>query len=448
MSTRRLAAAVCLAGLLLVAGPSLASAQETAPAPSVSDVASGQPLTPNTGGSSSSPAPAAATPGAAPSATAAPAPAVDLNPLDHIKPDQLLGLFSGMLAGLFGRLLDAARDGLIQFINDTDLLRQTPPAWVQNNQGATTLEAAMRQMANASLALIVFWLGLTIATRPWLGTHRLALNPLDDLPRLLFAAVLANSAQLLMAQAITLANSISVWIWNVSVGDTNTLVDLLQRFARPDQTLLLIALGVLFLLVCLWVYLKHAARVALLIVLFVVAPLAMVCWVLPQTQHLFRAWHQLFWSRLGAQLVSSIALKLALSFAITAGNSPVAALITLGLLLVAAQAPELLGLTSGGLGLTSVLQTVVLARAATAMPATAAAATVATTATRSVAVTATTATTHSGSSRVASRPTAVAGGYSGTGGGIAATVKNTGRGGRRPATDKASGAQRGVEESP
>jgi hypothetical protein len=374
----------------------------------------------------------------------APAPAVDNNPLDHIKPDQLLDLFSGMLAGLFGKLLAAARDSLISFINDTDLLRQTPPTWVQNNQGVTTLEAAMRQMANASLALMVFWLGLTIATRLWIGTHGLGLNPLDDLPRLLFAAILANSAQLWVSQAITLANVLSVWIWNISVGDASTLVDLLQRFARPDQTLLLIALGLLFLLVCLWVYLKHAARVALLIVLFVVAPLAMVCWVPPQTQHLFRAWHQLFWSRLGAQLVSSIALKLALSFAITAGDSPVAALITLGLLLVAAQAPELLGLTSGGMGLGSVLQTVVLSRAMLTTPATAAIATVASTASRAASTTA--ATSAAGAGGLAPRPTGISGAYSGSGGGTAATSKNTGRGGRRPATDKGSGLM-GSEES-
>jgi hypothetical protein len=374
-----------MTALLLMAGSTVVLAQEAAP--SVLDLASGEPIAPIAGSSSSS---------SASSDTAAPAPpapssstlSVDLNPLDHIKPDQLLDLFSGMLSGLFGKLLTATRDSLIQFINDTDLLRQTPPTWVQNNQGATTLEAAMRQVANASLALIVFWLGLTIATRPWIGTHGLGLNPLDDLPRLLFAGILANSAQLRMSQAITLANALSVWIWNVSVGDTNTLVDLVQRFARPDQTLLLIALGVLFLLVCLWVYLKHAARVALLIVLFVVAPLAMVCWVLPQTQHLFRAWHQLFWSRLGAQLVSTVALKLALSFAITAGDSPVAALITLGLLLVAAQAPELLGLTSGGMGLGSVLQTVVLSRAMLATLATAAIATVASTASRAASTTA------------------------------------------------------------
>jgi hypothetical protein len=430
----RLLAAICLAVPLLVAGHSMVLAQEAAP--SVSDIVSGQPIASNNGDGSSSSTSSAATP--APSSSPAPAPAVDPNPLDHIKPDQLLDVFSGMLSGLFGKVLAAARDILIQFINDTDLLRQTPPTWVQNNQGVTTLESAMRQVADASLALIVFWLGLTIATRPLLGGHGLGLNPLDDLPRLLFATILANSAQLWMSQAITVTNALSVWIWNISVGDTNTLVDLLQRFARPDQTLLLIVLGVLFLLVCLWVYLKHAARVALLIVLFVVAPLAMVCWVLPQTQHLFRAWHQLLWSRLGAQLVSSVALKLALSFAITAGDSPVAALITLGLLLVAAQAPELLGLTSGGMGLGSVLQTVVLSRAMLAMPATAALATVASTASRTAATTATT-------GSVAPRPTAISGAYSGSGGGTAATSKNTGRGGRRPATDKGSGSTGGEE---
>jgi hypothetical protein len=433
---------LCLVALLLVAGPSLALAEETAP--SVSDVANGQPITSNTN-SSPSAASSAATPAATPSSSPSPAPAVDTNPLDHIKPDQLLDLLSGMLTGLFGKLLSAARDSLIQFINDTDLLRQTPPTWVQNNQSVTTLVAAMRQVANASLALIVFWLGLTIATRPWIGAHGLGLNPLEDLPRLLFAAILANSAQLWMSQAITLANQLSIWIWNVSVGDTQTLTNLLQRFARMDQSLLLVGLGVLFLLVCLWVYVKHAARVALLIVLFVVAPLAMACWVLPQTQHLFRAWHQLFWSRLSAQLVSSVALKLALSFAITAGDSPVATLITLGLLMIAAQAPELLGLTSGGMGLGSLLQTVVLSRAMLATPATAAIATVASTASRTAATTATSSVARTGG--VAPRPTAISGAYSGTGGGTAATSKNSGRGGRRPATDKGTGSAPGGEET-
>ncbi len=437
MRTRHLITAFWMASALLLAGSSLALAQEAAP--SVSDVTSGPAITSNTGVPPSSTSSVSSTPvAAAPSTSPAPAPAVDTNPLDHIKADQLLDLFSGMLTGLFGNLLNAARDSLIQFINDTDLLRQTPPTWVQNNAGVTTLEAAMRQVANASLALIVFWLGLTIATRPLLGTHGLGLNPVEDLPRLLFAALLANSAQIWMPQAITLANGLSVWIWNVSVGDTQTLTDLLQRLARMDQSLLLVGLGLLFLLVCLWVYLKHAGRVVLLIVLFVVAPLAMVCWVLPQTQHLFRAWHQLFWSRLGAQLVSSVALKLALSFAVTAGDSPVAALITLGLLLVAAQAPELLGLTSGGMGLSSVLQTVVLSRAMLATPATAAAST------RSATAAAT-----SGGARtagIAPRPTAVAGTSSGSGGGTAASSKSTGRGGRRPATDKSTGTQADGEE--
>jgi hypothetical protein len=191
-----------LAALLLVAGPSPVLAQETVP--SVSDVANGQPITSNNGAGSSSSTSSTATPAASPSSSSAPAPAVDLNPLDHIKPDQLVSLFSGMLTGLFGNLLNAARDSLIQFINDTDLLRQTPPTWVQNNQGVTTLEAAMRQVANASLALILFWLGLTIATRPLLSGQGLGLNPLHDLPRLLFAAVLADSAQLWMRPCLEL----------------------------------------------------------------------------------------------------------------------------------------------------------------------------------------------------------------------------------------------------
>ena len=155
-----------------------------------------------------------------------------------------------------------------------------------------------------------------------------------------------------------------------------------------------------------------------------------------QTQSLFRAWHQLFWSRLAAQLVAVVALKLALAFAITAGDSPVAVLITLCLLLVAASAPEMLGLTSGGLSLGSVLLTATsLARA---LPAPAAPA--ARLATSAASAAGGAAAPAAARVRTPGSGVPVSGQAHGTGSGAAASRR--GRGGRTPVTNKADGGTR------
>jgi len=434
--TVTLVTALTLVTLLLASsGTPAAAAQQVAPPiplPKPPDILTGPPISP-----APRPADGQASAPISPSSTQPPAqettapPPTQTNPLAQINPGQLLSLFSGLLVGLFNQLLAGARDGLAQLIGDTDLIRQTPARWVWDNAAVSTLETALRTVANGTLALILFWLGLTLATRPFLGDA--GASPLAGVPRLLLALVLANSAHVWMPQAITLLNAVCVWIWSVAVADSTTLTDLLGRVVRPDQAFLLAILSLLCLLVILWLYLKNALRLALLVVLYVLSPLAQVCWVLPQTQGLFRAWHQLFWSRLAAQLVAVVALKLALAFVITAGDSPVAVLITLCLLLVAASAPEMLGLTSGGLSLGSVMQVALMARAV-GNPASAAttAATAAGTAGRAAPSAPAAARVRNPGSGVP-----VSGQAHGTGSGSAASRR--GRGGRSSATNKADG---------
>ncbi len=412
LSTVTTVTTIALLTLMLAGQVTPASAQQVAPPvplPKPSDILTGPP----TSQSSSLTSPSSTQP-QSPETTAPPP--TPTNPLAQINPGQLLTLFSGLLVGLFNQLLSGARDGLAQVIADTDLVRQTPARWVWGNTAVSTLEAALRTVANGALALILFWHGLTLATRPFLGDA--GPSPLAGFPRLLLALVLANAAHVWMPQAITLLNAVCVWVWSVSVADSNTLADLLNRVVRLDQAFLLALLSLLCLLVIIWLYLKHALRLALLVVLYVLSPVAQVCWVLPQTQSLFRAWHQLFWSRLAAQLVAVVALKLALAFAITAGDSPVAVLLTLCLLLVAASAPEMLGLTSGGLSLGSVLLTATSLARALPAPAAPAAARV----------------------RTPGSGVPVSGQAHGTGSGSAASRR--GRGGRTPVTNKADGGTR------
>ena len=178
-----------------------------------------------------------------------------------------------------------------------------------------------------------------------------------------------------------------------------------------------------------------AARMAMLMVLLVLAPAAQMCWALPQTRGLADRWHARFWTTLYAQVVVTLALKLAWGFAGSAGSNPIALLITICLLFLAANSPELLAGGAARLGLSSLVEAGFLiarptggASAAVAGGAAAVAAPGAGASTPSVAA--------ASVPRVMASPIAVSGQSSGTGGGSAAETKTPGfgRGGRTAAS--------------
>jgi len=248
------------------------------------------------------------------------------------------------------------------------------------------------------------------------------------IPRLVLGAGLANSAAHWTALAIDLNNAACA---NFLATNSGSLSDLLAGFPIFDHTWLLAVLLVAFLLVWLWLFLKMAARMAMLMVLLVLAPAAQMCWALPQTRGLADRWHARFWTTLYAQVVVTVALKLAWGFAGSAGSNPIALLITICLLFLAANSPELLAGSAGRLGLASLVEAgFLIARATGGAPAAAAGPAVAA-APRGVGAN-TPGVAAASVPRVMASPIAVSGQSSGTGGGAAAETKTTGfgRGGR------------------
>jgi len=172
-----------------------------------------------------------------------------------------------------------------------------------------------------------------------------------------------------------------------------------------------------------------AGRMAMLMVLLVLAPAAQMCWILPQTRGLADRWHGKFWSTLYAQVVVTVALKLAWGFAGSVGVNPITLLITICLLFLAANSPELLAGGAGRVGLGSLVEAGLLAARTSGLGAGAAAgggaARVAAASTSASPMAA------DGVPRVAAVPNTVSAAASGTGGGAAATNKGGyGRGGR------------------
>jgi len=277
----------------------------------------------------------------------------------------------------------------------------------------------------------------------------------EAIPRLILGAGLANSAAHWTALAIDLNNAACAQLLSANSG---SLADLFTRIPTFDNTWLIALLLVAFLLVWAWLYLKMAGRMAMLMVLLVLAPAAQMCWVLPQTRGLADRWHAKFWPTLYAQVVVTAALKLAWGFAGANDTNPVTLLISLCLLLLAANSPELLAGGIARVGLGGLVETAMLAtRLVPAAGAAGSAARAAGSATSAVGATAGQAATSTVSAqsvpRVSASPIGVSGQNGGTGGGVAAESRGFGRGGRPASsptagdgtavTRKASGADRG-----
>jgi hypothetical protein len=365
--------------------------------------------------------------------------------------DQANGLFDGFLLHGFEQATDGVRQGLQRLVDDANLVTNTAADWTYRQSTVVALQHAVQVMSNAMLALLIFWMGLNVLLHPQLGGSYLEVH--EAIPRLVLAAGLANSAGHWTALAIDFNNAACAQLLSASSG---SLPDLFSHFPVLDHTWLIALLLVAFLLVWAWLYLKMAGRMALLMVLLVLAPAAQLCWVLPQTRGLADRWHGSFWTTLYAQIVVTAALKLAWGFAGANDSNPVTLLITLCLLLLAANSPDLLAGGVARVGLTGLVEAALLAgRLLPAAPAAAAAGLAA--GAGAAAGAGGPAVPAAAVPRVLASPLGVSGQSSGTGGGSAAHAKGFGRGGRPATTDstgdgtavsnKASGFGRGGTEA-
>ena len=143
-----------------------------------------------------------------------------------------------------------------------------------------------------------------MARRP-LGDVHLEASAL--LPRLAVGALLANTSLWWTALAVDLNNGLCAL---VGLGnpfpDWNRLTALDQASTDGIAVLVYAVVGVLLVL-------QQAGRLALVDLLLAVAPLALLCWVLPQTQRWAALWSTTFARTVYVQFLQAAALKLGAS---------------------------------------------------------------------------------------------------------------------------------------
>ena len=243
---------------------------------------------------------------------------------------------------------------------NSNFLLGTPPAFTFQNPGIRLLYFDVSlPIALGLIALIVAWGGISLMVRPHLGLSSYHLM-IDLFPRLLLGVGMAVFG-LTTVQSTTqptgwlsglieftnaLDQAIPNPVFTTSAGDWPDLVGhptaagiVFAAFAAGSALLLLFILGQLLL------------RVAVIDLLIVSAPLAMMCWILPETQRWTELWTRTFAGMLLVQPIQLLALNVGAYVAISTLFNPVSptpaslilqAALQLAILVVVARLPRLM----------------------------------------------------------------------------------------------------------
>jgi hypothetical protein len=211
--------------------------------------------------------------------------------------DEVNRIVAGFLSGLIGGIGSA----FTALPNDVDFVLRTPEKLSYQNATIQQFAGATRTLANGVLGVVVMVAGYNVIFRPYLGSSYAGAREL--LPRLLLGAILINTASWWTRLAIDVNNALCAFF---GAGPPPNLTDSLARSMLPTELLV----GLIYVVMGLLLVLQQLMRLALVDALIILAPLAAVCWILPQTNSWGRLWGTLFIGTVFAQAVQVLTLRL------------------------------------------------------------------------------------------------------------------------------------------
>ncbi|GAB3521017.1 hypothetical protein GCM10027575_49580 [Phytohabitans suffuscus] len=171
-------------------------------------------------------------------------------------------------------------------------------------------------VANAVFVLFIVVAGIIVTSRETLQT---SYGLKEIAPRLAVAGVLMNTSLLLTGKAIELANAITAEIAGQGVDGHAAAAALTQALgeARNGNSFLLTLMVLGVLVMAIVVVFTFVLRIAFLAILLGIAPLALLCHALPQTEPLAFTWWRGLTACLGIQVGQAVVLLGALRMFLT-----------------------------------------------------------------------------------------------------------------------------------
>ena len=167
-------------------------------------------------------------------------------------------------------------------------------------------------IANALVVLLVLAGGAVVMSHETLQTRYAAK---DIAPRVVVAVIAANASLALVGLAIPVANALSAALLGNGVNPSQATAAMRQLVVTPLGAggIFLVLLGLVAAVLAVVLLATYVIRVALLVLLVAVAPLALIGHALPQTEGAARLWWRaiagLFAIQLGQSLVLICALR-------------------------------------------------------------------------------------------------------------------------------------------
>ena len=214
-------------------------------------------------------------------------------------------LFNAALVGLGRQATEPLLEALHALLGDSDLISQTPARLSYDNDMVKQLWTTLRGVANSGLAVVAVWGGVNLIVNPHVRApyH----GALELVPRLLVGAVLVNSSLNWGRLAIDANNALCVALGGAGAA--------LPRWGQvlgsePGQILMSL-IGILIYAVMSSLLLgQMLMRLALVDALLVVSPIALLCWVVPQTYGWARLWFTTFFGTVFVQFLQVAVLQL------------------------------------------------------------------------------------------------------------------------------------------
>src|SRR6266568_7146926 len=225
---------------------------------------------------------------------------------------------TSILTDFLSGLANDFGEAIVGFINQVNFLTRTPENLSYNNDLVKQYAAATQLLADGLLAVVVLISGYNVMLRPYLGATYA--GALEVLPRLLLGAILINTAAWWCRLAIDVNNAACGAFGAPTIAD---MVATILRVTLDPTHLSGLLMVLVFIVMTILLVVQQLMRLALVDVLFILAPLAALLWILPQSQAWGRLWGRLFVGTVFAQAVQVLTLHL--GFNLATGLPPLSA---------------------------------------------------------------------------------------------------------------------------
>ncbi len=255
-------------------------------------------------------------------------PTIDLT---KIIPD-LVQPFLAKLAETVGDVALAIWNAIIG--SGFNLITRTAPEWLSTNKDVLALANELTTAINGITALAVVILGLGIIGRYFWGS---SWAPVEGAKNIVLGVLYCGAAVRFCTWSVALVQSVNDGLGGESLSKPPQIL----ITGSPVDLVVSVILLVPWVVVGLLLWLFMAQRLGMLAVLFVLAPVALAVWAVPQTRWITVTWARLWFGWLVAQPLALVCLKFAAVMAGLFGGGSTSVFFGIAMLLTARKAAQL-----------------------------------------------------------------------------------------------------------